>query len=109
MNRQIPEKDWKKFRIIHPIVLERFSEQILEELKEVNAREDLSHHKRYLKIYKLINDRDRDIIDIFNDYRRSTALMQLHMMHAHGLLTPDEIEGFSEETQKVLNFLNGKE
>ncbi len=106
MTRQIPEKDWEKFRIIHPIALERFSEQILEEIEDINSQESQSVHTKYGKIYKLIKDRDREMGKIFNDFRRSTALMQLHMMHSHGLLKPEEIEEFTEETQQVLNFLS---
>lgn len=107
MSRTIPERDWKKFRIIYPIALDRFSEQILEEVDEINSNEDLSYHERYLKIYKLIKNRDREMANIFNDFRRSTALLQLGQMNAHGLLRSEEIEEFSEETQEVLNFLRG--
>lgn len=106
MTRQIPEKDWKKFRTIHPIALERFCEQVLEEIEEINSHGDLSCHKRYGKIYKLIRDRDREMGNIFNDFRRSTALMQLRLMHTHGLLKPEEISDFSEETWEELNFLS---
>ena len=67
--------------------------------------ENQSSHERYGQIYKLIKDRDREMGNIFNDYRRSTALMQIHMIHSYGLLTPEEMEEFSEETQEVINFL----
>lgn len=107
MSRHIPEEDWQIFRKVHPIALKRFSEQILEEIEVIILQESQSAHDKYGQIYKLIKKRDREMGQLFNDYRRSTALIQLGVMNSYGLLKPEEIAEFSEETQKVLNFLNG--
>jgi hypothetical protein len=38
----------------------------------------------------------------FNDFRRSTAVMQLGIMRRMGLLTEEDLKLFSEATQKQI-------
>ena len=63
---------------------------------------DIGAHGRYGKVYGVIHNRDRDIADAFNDLSRSNALLKLGIMNRLGLITKDEIERFSEETQEWL-------
>ena len=52
---------------------------ILEEVADASQSTEVSAHDRYLKGYKLIKQRDRQMANAFNDFRRSTAVMQLRM------------------------------
>lgn len=106
MARQIPEEDWKIFKIIYPKALDRICERVLDEIEEIKSQEGPSNHEKYLQVYKMIKKSDRNIGNIFNDYRRSTALIRLGQMNSFGLLTPKEIGEFSEETRQVLKFLS---
>jgi hypothetical protein len=106
MESRIPEADWKVFRDIHPAVLARFCDRILSEITRLAKDAGKSSHERYLLVFKLIQQRDDDIAAIFNDFRRSTAFLQLAIMHARGLLTSEELARFSTETQEQLKFLN---
>ncbi|HLU93650.1 MAG TPA: hypothetical protein VKZ54_05975 [Membranihabitans sp.] len=106
MTRQIPEEDWKIYKIIFPKALDRICERVLDEIEEIRSQEGPSNHEKYLQIYKLIKKSDRNIGNIFNDYRRSTALIRLGQMNSFGLLTPQEIGELSEETQALLKFLS---
>lgn len=58
-----------------------------------------SAHDRYLEVCKLIKERDRQIANAFNDFRRSTAIMQLGIMRRMKLMTDEELALFSEQTQ----------
>jgi hypothetical protein len=60
------------------------------------------YHDRYLKVYDLIRDRDKMIGRIFDDVRRSKALVLLANIKHEGLLTVAELAQFSPETRQAL-------
>lgn len=105
MARQIPESDWKKFRRLREVALERFSDRILKEIASLASDPSSGPHPRYLEIYRLIHRRDREMARAFNDPRRSNALQHLSAMHALGLLEVGELDAFTDETRKVVEFL----
>ena len=107
MMRQIKEADWKILRQLHRVALERFCERILLEIERIHADSTKSFHQKYLDIYQVIQRRNREIAQTFDDLRRSTALTQLAAMQAHGLLTEDEFSRFSEETRDIIALLLG--
>jgi hypothetical protein len=100
--RQISEPDWKVFRQLHPVALERFCEQVLAEVGQLAADTAQSAHARYLAVYRLMEQRDRELGDTFNDKRRSTAFVQIACIRARGLLTEEEFARFSPETRAVV-------
>jgi|SRR5437867_8010373 len=102
MFREIPERDWKVFRELHKVALERLCEKILSEARAEIDRPAKSSHEKYLSLFKLIEDRDDDVAKAFNDFRRSTALMQIGVIHSMGLLTGDELRRFSPETLQII-------
>jgi hypothetical protein len=104
MTRQISESDWKLFRQLQPIALERFCERVLSEVSRLTSDTRKSSHERYLALFKLIKRRDRELADAFDDLRRSTALLQLARIQSHGLLTDEELARFSPETRDVVQF-----
>ena len=101
MRSGIRESDWKKFRKLHPILLERFSHQILGEIRATIDGAG-SSHERYLALLRQIKNRDKDVADAFNDLRRSTALEQLLMIRRMNLLTGEEFAQFSDETREFV-------
>lgn len=109
MTLGIAESDWKLFRKLQPVALERFCAQILNEVETVNADVGKSSHQRYLEIYKVIARRDKELAESFNDLRRSTALMQIVSIYGRGLLTETELTGFSQEVVDVVkSFVEGR-
>src|SRR5687767_10406408 len=92
----IKESDWKVFRRLHSVALERYCQRVLEEVKLATACND-SYHDCYLKVYRLIQDRDKTMALAFDDLRRSTALMRLVNIINEGLLTGEELKQFSQE------------
>jgi hypothetical protein len=107
MTRQISESDWKIFRQLHQIALERFCERVLSEVSKIASSSVGSAHERYLKVYKLIERRDKELGEAFNDLRRSTAWMQLAIIRRRGLLTEEEFARFSPETRGVMQVFLG--
>jgi hypothetical protein len=107
VTREIKEADWKIFKHIHAAALERFCQQILLEIERLNADDTKSFQQKYSAIYAVIQKRDKEVALIFNDFRRSTALIQLAAMKARGLLTEAEISQLSQETQNILARLLG--
>jgi hypothetical protein len=101
MERDIPERDWKLFsRELRPIALERFCERVLAEIGRVSADDSRTHHDRYLAVYQLVRERDRELAGAFNDCRRSVARMQIGIIRRMGLLTDDEMVRFTPETRE---------
>jgi hypothetical protein len=89
------ETDWKLFRQLQPLALDRFCQRVLDEVGQLAADTEKSSHKRYLAVYRLLQDRDEQLADAFKNPRRSTAQVQLARIRADGLLTDDEFARFS--------------
>jgi hypothetical protein len=106
--RTISEPDWKLFRQLHPLVLERFCQRVLSDIEGLAHDDAKTSYERYLAIYGLVQQRDRELADIFNDPRRSTALEQLAHMWALDSLTDDEMAHFSPDTREVVRFFVGR-
>jgi hypothetical protein len=100
--RGFPERDWKVFRELHKIALARYCDRILDEVNRVIANKGESSHDRYLKIYRIIQSRDKEIGRAFNDFRRSTALRQLLIINSMRVLTEEDLGRFSPETRQFV-------
>lgn len=107
MSRTIAEKDWKVFRELRDVALQRLCQRILDETQTEITKSEKSPHERYLSLYKLIHKCDDDVGQGFNDFRRSTALMQIGIIHSMGLFTGEELRRFSPETLSFLELLHG--
>lgn len=93
----IKESDWKRFKPLRQLALERFCEKVLLDIGRIGAEAGKSRHERYLDIYRLIHEKDKELVRTFDSLRRSTALVQLGLFRSHGLITEEELSGFSEE------------
>jgi hypothetical protein len=78
----------------------------LSEIERINANHAISAHQRYLEIYQIIESRDKEIAQTFNDHRRSTALNELAAIQSHGLLTPEEFLCFSQENRDAVGWVD---
>ncbi len=105
MSRAIHESDWKVLRQLEPIALERFCQQVLSEISRFASDTNKTSHERYLAVFKLIEMRDRELANAFNNLRRSTALQQLACIQSHELLTEEEMSRFSAETRAAVQSL----
>src|SRR5437016_3726642 len=108
MTRTISEPDWKLFRKLQPIALERFCDWVLSEIGNLASDTRKTSHQRYLAVYKRIHRRDKELAAAFNDPRRSTAFQQLACIQSHEMLTDEEMSAFSPETRQVVQLLLGR-
>jgi hypothetical protein len=107
MPRQISESDWKLFRQMHPVALERFCQGVLTEVERLASRTGKSANERYLSVFRLLQRRDKELGEAFNDLRRSTALLQLAVLRSRGLVTDEEFARFSPETREAVQVFQG--
>ena len=107
MHRPISEADWKLFRQLQPIALERLCERALSDVEKLIASSKKSAHERYLQLYKLLERKEEEIAQAFNDLRRSTAWFQIARIQSQGLFTEEEFERFSPETHQAVKVLMG--
>jgi hypothetical protein len=103
--RDPPEADWKRFRALRQVALDRFCTHVLQELGPVTEDPARSSHERYLGAFQLLRERDRQLSAAFDDPRRSHMVEQLAAMHAYGLLEPGELDGFSSDTRDAITAL----
>jgi hypothetical protein len=99
MSPDIPESDWRHFKKVHSVLLERYCVRVLADLGAEISATDGTAHERYLRVYKLIHHKNEDMARAFDDFRRSTAVMQLGIMRRMQLLTDEELSLFSEQTR----------
>ena len=101
---EILEKDWKRFKQLHLELLERHCKQTLDLLIEAIHSGESTPHAAVLEVGKIVQKRDREMSELFDDYRRSTAILQLIVMRRQGMLLDSDVVGFSTElTTKLLS------
>ena len=100
----IPEPDWRIFRTLHPIWVNRFCECVNRELIAVLSDPGRNQHDRYLAAYRLIHKRDKQIGHAFDDFRRSTAVFQIAIIRKLDVITNEALERFGQQVRDSLVF-----
>ena len=95
----IPEKDWRVLRSVSLTALDRYCARVLEEFAAVMKDTGNSPHDRYLRLFRLLNERNESMASAFDDLRRSTATRRLAAMIDLGVVTDVELNQFSPETR----------
>jgi hypothetical protein len=104
--QDISPADWKIFKPLRKLALERFCERVLDEVARIGSDQTRTQHERYIAIYRLMRERDREIEPIFDTLRRSTAVRQICSFRAYDLVTEDELRQFSPDlVRSVENIL----
>ena len=105
MEREFPESDWKTFRELRQVALERFCKRVLEEVPRFPPDTGRSYHERYLELFRWLGERNDDLAQTFDDPRRSQMLWQLAAIHVHGLLEPDAFARFTLQTRERIQLI----
>jgi hypothetical protein len=96
------ESDWKVFTDIKDKAIEKYCTLALEESKEVISDQKEHVHNRYILLYKLLQNRNKQMSLLFDGHSRSKAWIQLIAIRSEGLA--DEVllsklsDEFSNET-----------
>jgi hypothetical protein len=102
----INESDWRIFKGLRALALERFCDLVLGEIERINSDGTKTKHERYSAIYRLVRERDKEIDSIFDYLRRLTAIRQICEFRSHHLLTAQELGQLSPElVQQVEHIL----
>ncbi|WP_165067220.1 peptide ABC transporter substrate-binding protein [Paludisphaera rhizosphaerae] len=106
MDDCLSEAEWKYLsQHLQPLALDRFCRRVLAEVAQVATDDAKGSHERYRAVFQLIEERDRELAAAFDGLRRSTAFWQLIRMRSLGLITDEELAGFSPETQDAIRAL----
>jgi hypothetical protein len=105
MSHGFPESDWKVFRELREVALERLCERVLNEASTVISNSDCTHHERFGQLYSLIRDRNHDIARGFDGPKRSAMLAQLAVIHSLDLFENSDMARFSAETRETVESL----
>lgn len=105
MKHELPESDWKIFRQLRLVALERFCKRVLDEVPQFPLDTERSYHQRYLELFRWLGERNDELAKAFDDPRRSQMLWQLAAICAYGLLTPDELARFTPHTRERVQHL----
>lgn len=79
------ESDWKIFKEIKEKAIEKYCAIALQEFSEVIHDEDEHIHNRYLLLFELVQNRNKEMSLIFDGQSRSKAHIQLMIMRREGL------------------------
>ena len=108
MHNQISESDWKLLRRLVPIALDRFCQAVLSEVALLASGSAQDSHAKYLKLFKLIEARDEELGEAFNDMKRSMGYVKLAHLRSCGLITDQEFADFSEQTRGAVALFQGR-
>ncbi len=99
--REISESDWKTFKRVRELALERYSQRILDEIAGICSDTNDSAHERYQRLVETVRERKREMSNAFDRFSRSSALLCLRVIRSMDLLEESEVSQFSETAQKV--------
>ena len=102
----LPERDWKQLQSVHALALDRYCARVLEESRTIIGDHTASARDRYLRLYRLLQDRDEALVAAFDDMRRSRAVPRLAAMLALKVVTDAELSGFTPHTRESALFLD---
>jgi hypothetical protein len=103
MSQSIPEKDWKKLRALKETALNIACERIFRKISTLmEARADESY-KSYLRLWEVMREEDKKISLMFDDLKRSTAIFKLAMWKKNEILSREDFEELTEETQRRID------
>jgi hypothetical protein len=102
MAGEIKESDWTIFKEVREIALRRYFDQATAELERLLADKSKESRERFWSVHESIEKSRDEMRRLFDDVRRSTALMQLAFIRVHGVVTDEEMGRFSAEAREYV-------
>jgi len=104
---RIPEKDWKTARSMFDGLLDLAFERIVDKASGIINDDDADSRDKYHKLRNTLRDEGKLLSSMFDDFKRSAAIMQISLWKHHGLLTDDQFAQFTPETRGGINSMLG--
>jgi len=95
VEHRVSEADWKVLQRLEPVALDRFCRGVLAEVARLAADPVGGSHARFLEVFRLIRERDRELAAAFDGNSRAAALVRLARLRSLGMVTDEEFAGFS--------------
>lgn len=109
MHDKPKESDWKHFKALNEVVLQRLAQQALDSIQSIATSEDRSPYDRYQAMVAETKDWDEKFRIGFGQFSRSRMLMQIGYLRSLQLVHDDELAGFSSDVQTwVANLVGGE-
>jgi len=105
MSRDIAESDWKVFKKLHSIAMERFFHKAVKEMRPLLDIDGTPPKDQFWDVLNLATQRRKLAADLFDDMRRSTAIFIIAAIARHKLVTDTELAGFSPEARQQIQGL----
>ena len=102
MQSDIAERDWKVFKELHPIAMDRFFEKTVKDLQQPLWTKNKPAQERFWDAWTYATRQQEQTAILFDDFRRSTAILQARMIHANHLYSDEEVARFSPEMRDRL-------
>lgn len=99
---QFSDHDWRAFVQVRERARERYAEETLARVLRVALDESMTASERQLQLQTLIAERGREKAALFDDFRRATASLRLHMMVQRGLVEEAELAVFTLAVRRGL-------
>lgn len=96
----VPESDWKLFRKLQAGLVNAACEAVFVKVEALSKSRADCQHQAFLKLFKLVQDEDLMIAEMFNNPGRSNAILRIMALRRNGILNDEQFSQFSEETQK---------
>ncbi len=100
-NSNISEKDWRLFRQKVPGWQERYMERLCRDYSEL-LNGDGAPSEKFWALHDRIKD-DKRGIGVLIEMRRSLMLQNLVRLLREAVITPEELDGFSDELREQVN------
>jgi hypothetical protein len=101
-----PESDWRVLTRFKPLALDRLCKRYIDKAENLSRKTtDSNYYQAYLELYKSLGKAEKSLDLCFNDWRRSTAIYTLANWQREKLLTEQEYQQFSQETQNNANLI----
>ena len=102
---EIIESDWKLLRRLHRVALDRFCRHVIEEISAVTSDRADDYNECFLRVFALVNERNRELACTFDDLRRSNAVILLAGLMERGLLSEEEFSQFGQQTRDAVEVI----
>ena len=99
MSEHIPEQDWKRWQNLAPTLLNRFCDSVVANAAGFTTGAS-SGHEKFLALYRFVAESNSDIAVVFDNRRRSSAILQIAAAVVRGIMLESELKAFSEDTQE---------
>ena len=94
------DSDWKKFKEIKERALEKYCSLILNECEEVVLNKQQHSHERYLYLYNILQNRNKEMALMFDGHSKSRAWLQLIAIRKEGLADEALLDKLSQDFQE---------